>query len=94
MQVFLIFRGYITHQTYAVPVTVTTIVIRVCHLENQFIGKAAVPRDHLLIQECVSIDIVMSVVAFSFGSDIVVTILIGDVIQICMTIFVPEITVN
>ena len=90
----ILLRGYITNQTHAVPVITTTSTIRTCDLEDQFIGKAAVPRDHLLIQKCVGIDIVMSVVALSFSSDVVVTILIGDVIQICMTIAVPEITIH
>ena len=76
----ILLRGYITNQTHAVPVTTTTSMIGICDLEDQFIGKAAVPRDHLLIQKCVGIDVVMSVVAFSFSGDVVVTILIGDVI--------------
>ena len=76
----ILLRGYITNQTHALPVITTTSMIGICDLEDQFIGKAAVPRDHLLIQKCVGIDVVMSVVAFSFSGDVLVTILIGDVI--------------
>ena len=83
-----------TNQTYAIPVIITTSKIGTCHSKDQLIGKGSVPRNHLFIQECVCIDIEMSVIAFCFSGRVVIAFLVSDVIQIRVTFAVPEITIN
>lgn len=64
------------------------------NFEDQLIGKGAVPWNHLFIQECVTIDVVMSAIAFCFSIRVVVAFFVGNVVQLLMTINIPEMTIK
>ena len=92
LEYYLTLRGrYVTNQTHAIPVTNATISIDgACHPEDQLIGKVGVPRNHLLVQECVIKGHVIKVHASCFGGRVVVVFLVGDVIQVCARFCVME----
>ena len=90
----ILVRCNITNKSYSIPVVITASHVRTCHLEDHFIGKITFPRDHLLVIKCIGVDIIMSVVAIYLRLWFLVPFLMCFVVQISVTVVVPEVAVN
>ena len=88
------FKEKPTNQTHAIAVNTTTKNVGTGHPKDQLIWKSGVPRNHLIVEECVIIRIAMSFLAFCLGGHVFVVFLMGEVNQICVAITVAEKTVN